>query len=49
MVNAIVSIIAGVVLGGLIWTGRVTEQLRGLSAVLIGWTLVYGLCVLILG
>ena len=49
MISAVVSFIAGAVLGGLIWSGRVTEQLRGLSVVLIGWPLVYGICVLIFG
>ena len=49
MVFEIVSVVAGVVLGGLIWSGRVTTQLRGVAVVLIVAPLVYGLLVLTLG
>ena len=45
----VVSVIAGVVLGGLIWSGRVTDQLRGVAIVLIASPLVYGLLVLMIG
>ena len=45
----VVSVIAGVVLGGLIWSDRVTDQLRGVAIFLIASPLVYGLLVLMIG
>lgn len=48
MLFGIAALIAGLVLAGLIWAGRVTEQLRGVAAVLIVAPLVYGLLVVVL-
>lgn len=45
----VVSVIAGVLLGVLIWSGRLADQLRGVAIVLIASPLVYGLLVLMFG
>lgn len=49
MILGIVSLVAGLVLAGLIRAGRVTEQLRGLAVVLVVAPLVYGLLVVVRG